>query len=150
MTKSVTCPHCGGAVRIYRNPIPTADIIIRVGDGVVLIKRKNPPHGWALPGGFIDYGESAEDAAIREVREETSLEVSKLRLFGVYSAPDRDPRHHTLTVVFSAEANGTPQADDDAADIGIFGREDLPAPIAFDHAKILQDYFESAAHCTIE
>lgn len=146
MNKSVTCPHCGGEVKVYRNPIPTADIIIRVGNGVVLIKRQNPPHGWALPGGFIDYGESAEEAAAREAREETSLEVSKLSLFGVYSAPDRDPRHHTLTVVFSADAKGTPKAGDDAADIGIFDRNNLPAQIAFDHAKILQDYFDSTGY----
>ncbi len=144
MTESVTCPHCGGVVITYRNPIPTADIIIRVSNGVVLIKRKNPPHGWALPGGFIDYGESAEHAAVREAREETSLDVSNLKLFGVYSAPDRDPRHHTLTVVFTAESTETPKAGDDAAEIGVFSRESLPTPIAFDHAKILQDYFESA------
>lgn len=142
MKKSVMCPHCGGEVTTYRNPIPTADIIIRVENGVVLVKRKNPPHGWALPGGFIDYGESAEEAAVREAREETCLEVSDLRLVGVYSAPDRDPRHHTLTVVFSAEANGTPKAADDAEDIGMFVRDNLPTPLAFDHAKILRDYFE--------
>lgn len=143
MNESVKCPHCGGDVILYRNPIPTTDIIIRVGNGVVLIKRKNPPYGWALPGGFIDYGESAEHAAVREAREETSLDVSNLKLFGVYSNPDRDPRHHTLTVVFSADCGGTPKAADDAADIGVFSQESLPTPIAFDHAKILRDYFDS-------
>ncbi len=143
MTDRVPCPHCGAAVRVYRNPIPTADIIIRVGKGIVLIKRKNPPFGWAIPGGFIDYGESAEAAAIREAREETCLDIRDLRLFGVYSDPDRDPRHHTITVVFSAVADGTPKAHDDAADIGVFTRDDLPSPLAFDHGKILDDYFRA-------
>lgn len=143
MKNAITCPHCGGEVTVFRNPIPTTDIIISVGSGIVLIKRKNPPYGWALPGGFIDYGESAEHAAVREAGEETSLEVSGLKLFGVYSGPDRDPRHHTITVVFSARADGEPRAADDAEDVGVFTREDLPTPIAFDHATILRDYFES-------
>ena len=86
---------------MYLNPIPTTDIIIRVARGIVLIKRKNPPYGWAIPGGFIDYGETAEAAAIREAMEETSLVVKDLELVGVYSDPDRDPRHHTLSVVFT-------------------------------------------------
>jgi ADP-ribose pyrophosphatase YjhB (NUDIX family) len=141
MKEAILCPHCGGEVIRYRNPIPTADVIICVGDGVVLIERKNPPAGWALPGGFIDYGESAEAAAVREAREETSLDVNNLKLFGVYSDPRRDPRHHTLTVVFTAHADGTPRADDDAADIGVFTRENLPSPLAFDHATILADFF---------
>ncbi len=143
MIDRVRCPHCGAAVRVYRNPIPTVDIIIRVGKGIVLIKRKNPPFGWAIPGGFIDYGESAESAATREAREETCLDITDLQLFGVYSDPDRDPRHHTLTVVFSAVSDGTPKAHDDASDIGVFTRGDLPAPLAFDHAKILDDYFRA-------
>jgi ADP-ribose pyrophosphatase YjhB (NUDIX family) len=143
MTDSVPCPHCGAAVRVYRNPIPTTDVIIRVGKGIVLIKRKNPPFGWAIPGGFIDYGESAESAAIREAREETCLDIGDLRLFGVYSAPDRDPRHHTITVVFSAVAYGTPSAQDDAVDIGVFTRDELPSPLAFDHGKIVDDYFRA-------
>ena len=143
MKEAILCPHCGGEVIRYRNPIPTADVIICVGDGVVLIDRKNPPAGWALPGGFIDYGESAEAAAVREAREETSLDVNDLKLFGVYSDPRRDPRHHTLTVVFTARADGIPRADDDAADVGVFTREDLPSPLAFDHAKILADFFSA-------
>ena len=96
MKIDIRCPHCGETVALYRNPIPTADIIIRVGSGIVLIKRKNPPHGWAIPGGFIDYGETAESAALREALEETSLNVRGLKLFGVYSDPERDPRHHTI------------------------------------------------------
>jgi ADP-ribose pyrophosphatase YjhB (NUDIX family) len=141
MEKRIICPNCGNAITVYRNPIPTADIIIRIGPGVVLIKRKNPPFGWALPGGFIDYGETAEHAAAREALEETSLDVTDLNLFGVYSDPDRDPRHHTLTVVFTARGHGTPDAADDAQEIGVFVREDLPSPLAFDHAKILEDFF---------
>ncbi len=143
MEEGVRCPNCGELVSIYKNPLPTVDIIIRVGDQVVLIKRKNPPHGWALPGGFISYGESAEEAAIREAKEESSLEVIDLRQFHVYSNPDRDPRHHTVTVVFTGRAQGIPVAADDAADIGLFGKDSLPSPIAFDHEKILSDFFAS-------
>jgi ADP-ribose pyrophosphatase YjhB (NUDIX family) len=124
-----------------RNPIPTVDIIIEVVDGIVLIKRKNPPSGWALPGGFIDYGESCETAALREAKEETGLVITNLKQYHVYSAPDRDPRFHTLTVVFTATADGIPQAADDAADIGVFTSTALPEHIAFDHRKILDDYF---------
>jgi ADP-ribose pyrophosphatase YjhB (NUDIX family) len=138
---AVVCPQCGHEVQVYRNPIPTVDIVIRIGHDIVLIKRRNFPHGWALPGGFIDYGESAESAAMREAKEETSLEVTDLEQFRVYSEPDRDPRHHTLTVVFTARGEGVPQASDDAADIGLFTKSNLPEPIAFDHAKILADFF---------
>jgi len=141
MEKTINCPKCGNVVTVYRNPIPTSDIIIRIGAGVVLVKRKNPPFGWALPGGFIDYGETAEHAAIREALEETSLNVTDLKLVGVYSDPDRDPRHHTLTVVFTALGHGTPKASDDAQEVGVFTRHDLPFPLAFDHAKILDDFF---------
>ena len=143
MKNSIPCPKCGNTVTVYRNPIPTVDVIIRVEKGIVLIKRKNPPHGWALPGGFIDYGESAELAAVREAAEETSLQVKDLTLFGVYSDPERDPRHHTLTVVFTARGEGNPAASDDADDLGVFWKDDLPMPIAFDHSAILADYFKS-------
>ena len=125
----------------YQNPIPTVDIIIKVAQGIVLIERKNPPSGWAIPGGFIDYGETAEQAAQREAKEETNLEIKDLKQFHTYSAPDRDPRHHTISVVFTAQAQGTPKADTDAVDIGVFTPENLPENIAFDHRKILQDYF---------
>jgi ADP-ribose pyrophosphatase YjhB (NUDIX family) len=141
MDKGVSCPNCGNIVSVYKNPIPTTDIIIRVDQSIVLIKRKNPPYGWAIPGGFIDYGEAAEHAALREAKEETGLDVEKLELFGVYSAPDRDPRFHTLSVVFTGQAKGFPQAADDAADIGLFAEDHLPLPLAFDHAKILADFF---------
>jgi len=125
----------------YRNPIPTVDIIIESADGVILINRKNPPYGWAIPGGFIDYGESAEEAARREAREETGLEIKELKQFHTYSAPDRDPRHHTISVVFTAKAEGRPIAGDDAAELGIFTKDTLPEQLAFDHRKILEDYF---------
>jgi ADP-ribose pyrophosphatase YjhB (NUDIX family) len=143
METSVRCPLCGHAVTTYRNPIPTTDVIIRTERGVILIKRKNPPYGWAIPGGFVDYGERVESAAVREAKEETGLTVENLKLFGVYSDPDRDPRFHTLTVVFTATARGVPEAADDAEEIGEFTRETLPAPLAFDHAQILDDYFSS-------
>ncbi|MGM0427140.1 MAG: NUDIX domain-containing protein [Thermodesulfobacteriota bacterium] len=110
--------------------------------GVVLIKRKNPPFGWALPGGFVDYGESLETAAIREADEETSLKVTLLYQLGAYSDPTRDPRHHTISVVFVARGSGAPEAADDAVDIGLFHPDSLPRPLAFDHDQILQDYFE--------
>lgn len=141
MRKAIACPKCGHEVLVYRNPLPTVDIIIKVTGGIVLIRRKNPPYGWAIPGGFIDYGESAEAAAVREAAEETTLEIKDLHLLGVYSAPDRDPRHHTLSVVFTASAQGRPLAADDALEVGVFTRETLPSPLAFDHAGILDDFF---------
>ncbi len=131
-----------------RNPFPTVDIIIETKrpdgkPGIVLIQRKNPPYGWALPGGFVDYGESLEEAAVREAREETSLDIKLVCQFHTYSAPDRDPRHHTISTVYVAKARGTPKARDDARAIGIFTRADLPRPLAFDHEKILADYFKT-------
>lgn len=134
------CPNCGTEIPVYRNPVPTVDIIIESGGGIVLIKRKNPPFGWALPGGFVDYGESFETAARREAKEETGLDVELIRQFHTYSDPDRDPRQHTASTVFIARAEGTPKAGDDAAEARIFTSDDLP-PLAFDHAKILDDYF---------
>ena len=125
----------------YRNPFPTVDIIIEVEGGIVLIERKNPPHGWAIPGGFVDYGETVEAAAIREAKEETGLDVELRILLGVYSDPSRDPRHHTISTVFVASAIGQPVADDDASNAGVFTEDTLPADIAFDHRGILRDYF---------
>lgn len=125
----------------FRNPFPTVDIIIEVEGGIVLIERKNPPHGWAIPGGFVDYGETVEAAAVREAKEETGLDVRLTGLLGVYSDPSRDPRHHTISTVFVASATGRPVADDDAADAGVFTEDTLPDDIAFDHRAILADYF---------
>ena len=143
MKDHLLCPHCGKAVVKYRNPFPTVDIIIEVEKGIVLIRRKNPPYGWALPGGFVDYGESLESAAIREAREETSLDVDLVSQLGAYSDPARDPRKHTISVVFIARAGGQPRAADDAVDIGAFDRDTLPEKLAFDHGRIVQDYFNS-------
>ena len=129
----------------HRNPVPTVDIIIETAaengrKGIVLIERRNEPHGWALPGGFVDYGESLEKAAVREAKEETSLDVRLKRQFHSYSDPDRDPRQHTITTVFVAEASGTPKAADDAKDIRIFPPDRIDVPLAFDHAEIIDDY----------
>ncbi len=145
--KKVLCPQCGAEVYRYMNPFPTVDIIIRVeredGEkGIVLIYRKNEPKGWALPGGFVDYGETLEQAALREAREETGLRVESLEQFHSYSDPRRDPRQHNISTVFTATAGGVPRAGDDAGEIGIFSEENLPHPLAFDHEQILRDYFE--------
>ncbi|HYB91001.1 MAG TPA: NUDIX hydrolase [Candidatus Binataceae bacterium] len=121
-------------------PPIAADVIAEIGGRVVLIGRKNFPLGWALPGGFVEIGETVEQAAVREAKEETSLDVEIRALLGVYSRPDRDPRGHTITVVYVASARGTPQAADDAKEIGLFDPRHPPSPLAFDHAEILGDY----------
>jgi ADP-ribose pyrophosphatase YjhB (NUDIX family) len=126
----------------YRNPLLTVDIVIEMnGGGIVLIKRKNPPHGWALPGGFVDYGESLETAAVREAKEETSVDVTLIEQFYTYSEPGRDPRHHTVSTVFIGTGHGSPAGADDAAVATTFLENQLPDPIVFDHRKILSDYF---------
>lgn len=125
----------------HKRPFPTVDIVIEIGGGIVLVRRKNPPHGWALPGGFVDAGESAANAARREAREETGLEVELRDLLGVYSDPHRDPRGiFTLSAVYVGEARGEPQGADDAAEARVFALDALPADIVFDHPVILQDY----------
>jgi len=134
------CPHCQETIQVYRNPVPTVDIIIEVDKSIVLIKRKNPPHGWALPGGFVDYGESYETAALREANEETGLAVKNLQQFKTYSDPKRDPRQHTASTVFIAQADTSPTAGDDAAEADLFTKDNLPK-LVFDHAKIVADYF---------
>lgn len=125
-----------------KTPLLTVDILIRQGQPrrVLLIRRKNPPHGWALPGGFVDVGETVETAAAREALEETSLVVRDLRLLGVYSDPARDPRGHTVSVVYIADADGAAVAADDAGEALFFDLDELPTPLAFDHARILDDY----------
>ncbi|MGH7847688.1 MAG: NUDIX domain-containing protein [Candidatus Binatia bacterium] len=125
-----------------KTPLLTVDIIIEVENGgIVLIERKNPPHGWAIPGGFVDYDESLETAAEREAKEETGLDVTLVEQFHTYSDPGRDPRFHTVSTVFIATAQGTPQGADDAKSARVFTEETLPTPIVFDHAQILEDYF---------
>lgn len=134
------CPACGTQVQTFRNPAPTVDIIIETEGGIVLIERKNPPHGWALPGGFVDYGESFEDAARREAAEETGLVVTLMTQLHTYSDPNRDARQHTASTVYVATADGRPVAADDARHAEVFAEGNLP-PLVFDHARILQDYF---------
>ena len=135
------CPKCHHQIKTYKNPVPTVDIIITYKHGIVLIKRKNQPHGWALPGGFVDYGEDLETATIREAKEETGLDIDLTSQFHTYSAPDRDARLHTITTVYTATGHGTLQAGDDAAEAAIYTRDTLPE-LAFDHFDILQDYFK--------
>jgi 8-oxo-dGTP diphosphatase len=124
-----------------KNPVPTVDILIEIDGGIVLIERKNPPHGWAIPGGFVDYGESLETAAVREAKEEISLDVELVEQFHSYSDPKRDARGHTISTVFIATAKGIPNGADDAKNAAIFREGDLPSPIVFDHPQILKDYF---------
>lgn len=129
------------AARENTGPSPAADVIIEVGGGIVLIERRYPPAGWAIPGGFIDKGESAEDAARREAKEETGLDVELTDLLYTYSDPRRDPRGHTLTLVYVGTALGTPKGGDDAAKAAVFTEQTLPENLAFDHASVLADYF---------
>ena len=130
----------------FKNPTPTVDIIIEMIDQphrpIILIERQNPPYGWALPGGFVDYGESVETAAKREAMEEVSLEVNLIEQFHVYSKPDRDPRQHTLSIVFLATAKGDAIASDDAKNLGIYLPWEIPSNLCFDHGKILNDYLQ--------
>ena len=126
----------------YSNPVPTVDIIIEMDQQrIVLIERKNPPFGWALPGGFVEYGEKLEAAAIREAREETSLDITLAGQFHTYSDPKRDPRQHNISTVFVATAKGNPKAASDARNVGLFSKNDLPESFAFDHKQIVLDFF---------
>lgn len=142
MVKTKPCPHCGGDVPIYKNPVPTVDVIIHDPlRGVVLIERRNPPPGWALPGGFVDYGETVEHAAVREAKEETGLDIVLTGLLGVYSKPCRDARQHTLSITYTAlalDVSGM-SAGDDAGDVRFFSLDGLPE-LAFDHSDILRDF----------
>jgi 8-oxo-dGTP diphosphatase len=145
----LACPSCGAKVKQYQNPFPTVDVIIELPEGIVLIERKNEPFGWAIPGGFVDYGETVESAALRESMEETALTVRELRLLGVYSDPARDKRSHNISTVFVAQADGTPKAGDDAAGVSVFPLHALPEPLCFDHGKILSDYLQRKQAGTI-
>ena len=125
---------------VFRNPAPTVDAVILVpGDRVVLVRRKNPPLGWAIPGGFVVEGEPLEAAATREAAEETGLGVTLLEQFHSYSDPARDPRRHTISTVFLASASGEPRGGDDADEARAFAWDALPSPIVFDHREILAD-----------
>jgi 8-oxo-dGTP diphosphatase len=121
-------------------PPLAADVIVEIGSRIVLIERKNFPFGWAIPGGFVDFGETVELAAMREMREEISLHVELRALLGIYSRPDRDPRGQTVTAVYIGQASGTPTACDDAQNVGLFDPAAPPSPLAFDHSEILADY----------
>jgi 8-oxo-dGTP diphosphatase len=126
-------------------PLLAVDLIIRLDDDadrIVLIERRNPPHGWALPGGFVDVGEMLEAAAVREAREETGLDVRLEALLGCYSDPARDPRGHTVSAVFIARAGGVPRAADDARDVRCVDPACPGVTLAFDHEQILADYLD--------
>jgi 8-oxo-dGTP diphosphatase len=130
----------------HRNPAPTVDIIIELIDRphrpIVLIERLNPPHGWAIPGGFIDYGNSAEKTAQAEAIEETGLEIELVDLLGVYSDPARDDRQHTMSVTYIATAKGDPKAGDDAKNVRVVDIWEIPENLCFDHDRILHDYLQ--------
>lgn len=143
--KIILCPKCGTPIKKYRSPLPTVDVIIRCRkpnkeEGIVLIMRNREPRMWALPGGFCDYGESLEEAAVREAREETGLHIRLIRQFHTYSDPHRDPRHHSITTVFLATSMGDPVAGDDASEARVFGEPGIPDVLAFDHRRIVDDY----------
>ncbi|UZP67810.1 NUDIX hydrolase [Desulfovibrio mangrovi] len=147
MNSDSACPHCGNRVKVYRNPVPTVDVIVYEPErGVLLIERNNPPLGWALPGGFVDYGETVEAAAVREAAEETGLAVTLTGLLGVYSDPSRDARLHTISCVFMAEAEDLSAlaAGDDAGAARFFPLSALPH-LCFDHGRILEDFRERLA-----
>ncbi len=129
--------------KLQNGPFTTVDALIELPEGIVIIQRSNPPFGWALPGGFVDYGESLEEAVKREAKEETGLELTEIKQFHTYSDPKRDPRFHTIGTVFIAKAKGKPQAGDDAAGLKVVSLNDLKKyEFAFDHKKILEDYLK--------
>lgn len=148
MGKTIRCENCGHKITVYRNPVPTVDILIAEPErGVVLVERRFEPHGWALPGGFVEYGESMEVAAVREALEETSLHVRLVGLLGVYSDPARDERLHTISAVFIARADNPESlcGGDDAVRAAFFQLNDLPELIAFDHRQMLEDFHKKHA-----
>jgi 8-oxo-dGTP diphosphatase len=126
-----------------RNPLLAVDVLIRYDRKIVLVKRKNPPRGWALPGGFVETGETIEEAARREMREETSLTLENLRQWRAYSDPDRDPRQHVVSVCFKARGKGSLRADTDAASVRTLSLHDPWPELVFDHRRILEDYVRS-------
>ena len=130
--------------KISQGPFLTVDGIVEYNNGIIMVKRSNPPLGWALPGGFVDYGESAESAVVREIKEETNLDFVDIRQFHTYSNPGRDPRFHTVSVVFIGKGKGVLSSGDDAAKAEVFNKDNLPSRIAFDHRGIIQEYFNSS------
>ena len=140
MGEQLRCPHCGQALDRYDQPRLTVDAVVENPSGeVLLIERRNPPRGWALPGGFVDVGETLETAVARELFEETGLRASRVQQFHTYSDPARDPRHHTVSTVFRVDAEGEPAAGDDALAAAYFSPHALPEPVVFDHARIIAD-----------
>jgi len=130
--------------KLSAGPFVTVDAIIELPEGIVIIQRSNPPFGWALPGGFVDYGESLEDAVKREAKEETNLDLTEIRQFHTYSNPQRDPRFHTIGTVFIAKAKGKPKAGDDAVGLKVIKPSEIEKlDFAFDHKNILQDYLNT-------
>ncbi len=130
--------------KLSAGPFVTVDAIIELPEGIVIIQRSNPPFGWALPGGFVDYGESLEDAVKREAKEETNLDLTEVKQFHTYSDPRRDPRFHTVGTVFVAKGKGSPKAGDDAAGLKIIKLSQVEKlDFAFDHKKILEDYLKT-------
>lgn len=147
--KNIKCSKCGYTWEDWNNPIPTVDALIEIFDnnifqGIVLIDRINFPFGWAIPGGFMEYGETAETTCVREAKEETGLDVAITGLLGFYSDPGRDPRHHTVTAVYVCRASGKPVAGDDAGKAQIFMPDIIPENMAFDHAKVIEDYMRKS------
>jgi ADP-ribose pyrophosphatase YjhB (NUDIX family) len=127
--------------KLCQGPFITVDIIIEINGGIVLIERSNPPFGWAIPGGFVDYGETLEECAKRETKEETGLNIRNLRQMHTYSDPRRDPRFHTVTTVFVAKAKGRPRAGDDAQNLKVVSLTEIKnLKLAFDHKDLLKDY----------
>ena len=140
MGERLVCPSCGHVLDRYDQPRLTVDAVVEDEAGrILLIERKNPPPGWALPGGFVDVGETLEEAVARELLEETGLAARKVEQFHTYSEPERDPRHHTVSTVFLVRAEGTLRAGDDAGRAAFFDADALPTPLAFDHGRILED-----------
>jgi O-acetyl-ADP-ribose deacetylase (regulator of RNase III)/ADP-ribose pyrophosphatase YjhB (NUDIX family) len=130
--------------KLQRGPFTTVDAIIEINEGIVIVQRSNPPFGWALPGGFVDYGESLEEAVRREMKEETDLELTDLKQFHTYSEPGRDPRFHTIATVFTAKGKGAPKAGDDAAGLKVVKASEIEKiDFAFDHKQIIDDYLKS-------
>lgn len=144
MGERLLCPHCQTPLDAWKQPHLAADVVIEDAAGsVLLIRRRNPPHGWAIPGGFVDYGETLEEAARREMQEETGLDVVLIGQFHTYSDPARDPRHHTVTIVFHGrrrDEGQEPCAGDDALEARFFRLDALPELLVFDHPRVLDDF----------